>query len=265
MMKNKLEILRLVSSVDNGVSPRLTQAIDLIYSGKLQEYGLNYYSLILINQIGESLEEKVLKHGKDVYINVRYAVDDEYEIKNSFERNLIHLDIINTALIRLAAKDPRFDLEKIELIKKDILDINFLYEFDFKIFSSGQLTAKLTISPFEDWFDYYVTVGKSGHQIIKLLIFRGKPSVLYASEIFSSGKWQTNNEFIITDKNNEVEIHVRIDNGEVKYINLSPYEKPPYFEMMRADISKIENENAYRDWMHSLPPDVSGIITYEPN
>ena len=70
---------------------------------------------------------------------------------------------------------------------------------------------------------------------------------------------------MITGKAKEIELHVFVDECRKELVNLTPYEKPPYFQMMRADVSEEERDKAYRDWKHSLPPSISSVIDYEPN
>jgi len=72
---------------------------------------------------------------------------------------------------------------------------------------------------------------------------------------------------IITGKENVVETHILLNENKVEFLNLTPYEKPPIFEMMKAKAvkSKEESDKAYNDWIHSLPPSVAAIVTQEFN
>jgi hypothetical protein len=99
----------------------------------------------------------------------------------------------------------------------------------------------------------------------RLLIYKGKPSDYYIADLFFYGKWKDTNEFIITGKLKEMEIHITIDSCSVEYINLTSYPKAPFFEMMKADISDQDNKKAYDDYIHSLPPGIAAIVTHEPN
>jgi len=62
-----------------------------------------------------------------------------------------------------------------------------------------------------------------------------------------------------------MEILILIDKCEAVFTNLTAYDNPPYFQMMRADISPEDNEKAHKDWLHSLPPSSSGFITQNLN
>ena len=125
----KTDIIRLGSLVKEGVGGPETGAIRLIYSYLLQEMQLDFYDLIIINQIGEDLDELIISTGsKKVNINIRYATNELFDNKSIREKNIIRLDIIHTALMRLAVEDKRMGISKLEAIKNRILESNFSFE-----------------------------------------------------------------------------------------------------------------------------------------
>jgi hypothetical protein len=261
--------IRLNSVVPNGVgSGPESAAIDLIYSFLLPKYGQDAYSHIGINQIGDDLEELIIGDGKKVYINIRYPVYADFDSKSSEEKNLIRLDVVHSALIRIAKQDKKLEVEKLLAIRDEILANNFSFEFECKTYRNKRnekLVAKIVVHPEMNKFDYYVVVEDSGELKCKLIIYSGITVTLYFSELFSIGRWKSENELIITGKNKEVEIHLLIDECKLSYKNLTKYDKPPYYEMMKAGLSEAEKKRAYEDWKHSLPPGHAGVLNYEPN
>jgi hypothetical protein len=116
-----------------------------------------------------------------------------------------------------------------------------------------------------DKFNYYCLVEENGQVKCKVKIYCGGADTLYYPDLFSDVKWKSENEIIITGKAKEVEIKVTINKCEVAFTNLTNYDKPPYFEMMRADTSESERHKAHQDWLHSLPPAMSAIIRQSHN
>ena len=263
MFNKRLHILRLISVAPWGVGGAEVGALDLIYSFLLQKFNCDFYSHILINQIGDDLEEVIIKNGKGIIINVRYLTEN-FLNKSISEKNEIRLDIIHTALNRLAEKERKLDVVLLEKIRNQIRQHNFLFEFIYKQYEDkkNQLLGILLIHPLPDKFCYYFLTEKNGVVISKILIYEGKCSHHYIRDIFYKGKWANSKEFVIKDKNKEFEMHIFIEEGRIELINLTRYKKPPYFEMVKAG---GPHDEAYKDWLHSLPPGVAGVITHEPN
>ncbi|OQP48011.1 hypothetical protein A4H97_29680 [Niastella yeongjuensis] len=90
----KLHIFRFVSVSTAEGDFGSEQALGLIYSILLQEYKCDYYPHILVNHIGEDLEEQIIKIGRDVTINIRYLTEN-FINRSSAEKNEIRLDITN--------------------------------------------------------------------------------------------------------------------------------------------------------------------------
>jgi hypothetical protein len=262
-------IVRLNSVIPNGVgSGPESAAIDLIYSFLLREFKQNKYRQISINQIGYDLEEFITTTGDKIYINVRYPVVDEFNRMSENDKNIIRLDVIHDSLIRIANHEKKLDPKKLEEIKELILLKDFLFEFDCKSYPNKKyknLNAKIILQPLMTKFNYYLVVEDAGVIKCKVLIYSGIPVMIYFSELFSIGKWNGDNEIIISGKNKEVEITLSIDECILTYVNLTKFEKPPYFEMMRADLPEFEKRKAYFDWVHSLPPGHAAILNFEPN
>ena len=88
----------------------------------------------------------------------------------------------------------------------------------------------------------------------KVLVYEGKCTDHYIPTIFYTGKWKGPDEFVIKDKNKELELQVFVTKNRVNIVNLTKYENPPFFEMMKAGKT---NEDAQKDWLHSLPPGIA--------
>jgi hypothetical protein len=103
----KLHILRLGSVVPEGVGGPEAGSIDLIYSYLLQEYNCAVYPQIHINQIGDELEEFVMKMSGKMRVNIKYS-SKGFDSKSIEEKNLIRLDVVHTALLRIAEKEKKW-------------------------------------------------------------------------------------------------------------------------------------------------------------
>lgn len=244
-------------------------AISLIYTFLLEEFKMNVYSDIHVNQIRDDLNELIMKEpGRKIFINIRYPVYDDFETKSVDEKNRIRLDVTHAALLRIADYDKKLDIDKLEAIKNKILQENFSFEFVLKTFinkKNQSLVAKIVVNPQMDRFDYFVSIEESGKEKCKLLLYRGGTTAYYFGYFFKEGKWKNENELIISGKERQVEIHVFIDQCKVEYVNLTPYPKAPLFEMFKTDISKEDKEKAHQDWLHSLPPARAAIIREADN
>ncbi len=240
--------------------------IDIIYSYLLQSNNQYVHDYIFINEIGEDLDEVILKMGGTVHINVR---DLEYNNtnKNDNERKIHMLEIINAGLIRIAEKYKKLDVNIIHEIKRKVLENDFSFEFLYKEFSAKTtpaLIGQVLIKPTLKYFEVMVLVQDDNKVKCKIPIYYGMTLDSYLSEFFSKAKWK-NNALLISGKNKEVTVHVYHNECKIDYVNNSNYAAPPLFELYKAKLTVEEREMAYKDWMHSLPPAVAAIIEMEGN
>jgi hypothetical protein len=260
----KTHIFRLESVGPHTVGGPEAGAIDLIYTFLLQEYKQDVYSYLHINQIDEGLNELVMKEpGNKIFINIRYPIHEDFEQKSIEEKNRIRLDVIHTALLRIADYDKKLDVSKLEAIRNKILKNNFSFELECKAYLNNknkELLAKVLVHPQMDKFDYYVSIEKNGKVKCRLKIYSAATNIFYFPYFFRYGKWKNDNEFILIGTQKEVEIHIIVDKCRIDYKNLTPYENPPTFQMFRMDISKEEKEKAHQDYLHQLPPSHAAII-----
>ena len=259
-MKNKIVTLRLGSVVSGGLGGPEAGALNLIYSKMLQDHGQTMYNHIAINQIGEDLNELIIKEPKGVvYINIRYS-------RTSDRKQVDQLNIIHEALLRLSDEDNQLDRNKLNAIYVSILNCDFKFSFICKEYvdKKRKRFAQLTVEPELKLFKYFLSINGEGTSC-KLLVYSGGTDIFYVPAFFDKGEWNTKNEFVLTGKKNETEIRVNYEACSFEVINLTNYPKPPYFQMMRGDISQEEKQAALRDWDHSLPPGFGAIMSEKLN
>ncbi len=262
--------LRLNSVVLHGVgSGPESGAIDLIYSFLLTEFEQDIYMYISINQIGNDLKEFVMKEpGNKIHVNILYPAYEDFETKSVGEKNLIRLDVIHTALLRVANQYGKLEIQKLEEIKEKIINNNFSFDFICKAYpykKNDNLVAKIIVHPEMDRFNYFLLVEENQKVKCRIKLYCGLTNLFYYSDLFSTVKWKSMNELIITGKAKEVEICITVNECKITFTNLTNYQKSPYFEMMRADTSEADRQKAHQDWLHSIPPSHRALITNEPN
>ncbi|HTB27189.1 MAG TPA: hypothetical protein VK711_17580, partial [Puia sp.] len=252
-----------------GVGGPEAAAIDLIYMYLLQEFGQDIYSRIGINQIDNNLDEFVLKEpGNKIHVNIRYPAYENFESKSVEEKNRIRLDVIHTALLRIADNDGKLDKEKLYAIRLKILENNFSFDFIYRSYpfkKNPDLIGKVIIHPLMDKFIFYTLIENNGEEKCKLPIFIGIPGWYYMDKYFCYGKWKDEFHLIIWGKEKTVETHISIEACTVNIINLTSYNKPPYYTLMKANISEEERKQSNMDWLHSLPPAVAAVLRNAQN
>ena len=259
----KTHIFRLGSVGAHMVGGPEAGAIDLIYSSLLQEFGQDIYSHIHVNQIGQDLDELVMKEGKKIHINIRYPAYEDFEVKSVEEKNRIRLEVAHAGLLRIAEYDKKLDINKLEIIRKKILGNNFLFDFVYKTYvnkKNPNLSGKVIVQPLMDKFVFYALIEEDNKVKCKQIFFRGIPGYYYMDKYFCYGKWDKENELIIWGKEKIVETHVNIESCSVNIVNLTPYPTPPYYTLMRVDISDEEREKSRKDWEHSQPPAITALV-----
>jgi hypothetical protein len=254
----------LNSVVPHGVSGPEAGAIEVIYHFLLPKFKQNVYQCISINQIGDELNEFISREpGNKIHINIKYPAYEDFEKKSVAEKNRIRLDLVHTSLIRIAEYDNKLDKTILEEIKKEILSKDFSFDFVCKTFinrKNRSLIAKIVVRPDMFEFIHYVVIEEYGIEKCKILIYRGMTSSFYFNYFFKNGSWKSENELIISGNRNEIEIRVIIDECKVDFKNLTTYPKPPFFELMKTDITSEEREKARLDWHHSLPPGMAALL-----
>jgi len=262
----KLHILRLGSVVPDGVGGPEAAMLDLIYSYLLQRYNCDYYGHISINQVGSDLDEFIVKRGKRIDVNIRFPVTEFCKL-NIHEQNKIRVEVIHSALVRIAEKEKSLDIPSLLKIKKEIFDKHFEFEFTYKVYENHAINQKIEIliQPGPDKFNFYVSVKDAKVPSCKMLVYEGMSNDYYIPIIFASGKWKNRDHFVIRDKRKEIELHIFLKECRYELRNLTNYPDPPFFEMMKANTPPEIRERVYKDWLHPLPPGISGIISHSPN
>lgn len=251
--------IRLGSVIPHGVGGPEAIFIDFVYCQMLIEAGLNVYSYIGINQIADDLQELVIKEPTNkIYINIRYPVFSDFETRSEMEKNRIRVDIVHTALLRIADYDKRLDKAKLETIRNTILERNFSFEFVCETYpnkKNNHLNVKVVVHPGMTEFNYYAVVTELGKEKCRVPIYRGLPGVTYFySYFFATGKWKNNNEFILTGNLNEVETRVHVDTCHVAIVNLTTYGKPPQYTLLQAGIPEEQRKISRSEYNQTLSP-----------
>lgn len=255
--------IRLGSVIKDGVGGPEAGAIGLIYAFLLCEFEQDVYNHIGINQIGKDLDEVIIKRpGNNIYINIRYPFYENFASKTPFEKNQIRLDITHLALTRIAEYDKKISIDKLDKIRKKIIDNNFSFDIPFKSCVNNFdkiFSAQILVNPESNKFNYYVLILENGIQKCKKLIYSGETETFYFNYFFKNAKWENINELIITGEKKQVQISVSI-NCDVKFLNLTTYSKPPLFEMFKVDISQKEKDEASANWRNSLPTITQNVL-----
>lgn len=261
----KTNLLHLDSVVPNGVGGPEAGMISLIYSFLLSECGLDFYKYIHINQIGDDLDEVIINKGKEVYINIRYPAHSDFNLKNAVEKNIIRLEIVHAALLRIAAKNDKINVDVLGAIKERIIKSNFLFEIIYNAYHNKKkenLIAKVIIQPASEKFNFYVTITDDQMEKCRILIYEGKPTDYYVDDLFYYGKWKNENEFILSGKQSEIEFHFFADKCIIELINKSENKNSaPVFNLYKTGAG----EKDLQDYINSLNPGIAAVIVQSQN
>jgi len=231
--------IKLGSIVRHGIGGPQSGAIALIYEFLLGELNQTSYKYISVNQIGDDLDEVIVKMPVgQIYVNVRYPAYEDFKSRSIDEQNRIRLEIMHTGLLRIAKHEGKLNVEQLEVIKGKILAHNFSFSFLVKTFVNPKLMslrANLIVEPRIDRFDYFVSIVENGDEKCKVLIYEGTTSLYYVGYFFTKGRWKGDNELIIVGNRKEVEIHVLIDKCKVEYESLTELSETSAFEIYKAN------------------------------
>ncbi|HVU57811.1 MAG TPA: hypothetical protein VHD83_22270 [Puia sp.] len=253
-------MLRLGSVVEYEFGPN-TGAISLIYSHLLKKYDVEIDKDILVNHIGAELQEQIVRHGNQLGINIQWTLPSDFKLLGSHNKNLVFMEIINEALLRLAIESPQIDIIKIKAIRQEILDKGFSFDIVYKSFvnkNRGGQIAHVLIHPELEKFNYYLSIEEDKIERCRVMLYSGKTTAFYIPDLFFYGKWKGIKEFIVSGKRSEIEIHVCLDGCRVTFVNLSgDSAKAPLFELFK---SETDEKRSLQDYLYSLNPALSAII-----
>ena len=108
-------------------------------------------------------------------------------------------------------------------------------------------------------FDYSLVSTLDGIQTCKIPIYKGLTNTYYLPMFFQKAKWHGEDKIVLTGKENIVETHVALVDKVVSYVNLTKYEKPPLFELMKAGMPKQAKEKHSLNWRDSFDKKVVEI------
>lgn len=264
MMKAvKINLLRLGSVVPNGAGGPEAGAINLTYSLLLQGFGIDFYNHIAINQVGDDLDEIVQMSGKSVYINIRYPAPPDFSILSESAQNVIRLNIIHGALMRLSEDGGKIDLETLDHIKARILAHNFNLELVYRVFvnkADERQVCKIIVVPGKSSFLFFASMHVRSEAKCVVPLFTGLPTPVYFDQFFSRCKWKADGTVLIHGSSKESAFLIDSKNCKVNLLNLSNYDAPPSLEMMRGHVDDARKRATYKDWLHSLPPSLAALL-----
>lgn len=204
-----------------------------------------------------------MSEGKNRYVNIRYPVYPDFELKSSEEKNRIRLDVIHEGLLRLADVDKDLPTSTLEKIRDQILDQNFSFAIDYKTFVNPRNKEVIGIVRVNPQIDKFITsfhLFRCGKEECNAMLYVGIPQCFVVDSIFSKGKWLNERMFVFTDSRKEIQVVIDTANCNVEYKNLTQYRNAPFFQMMRAGLHQDDKDDAFQDWIHSLPPEIASII-----
>ncbi|WP_160711688.1 hypothetical protein [Chitinophaga solisilvae] len=241
------------------------EGISYIYAEMLKKNGITFYNHIQIIQTCEKDQNLILPQGKDINIKLTYDDGEDFSLKDDYKKQLFFVDVVHTALLFLAARDNRLDVEVLNSIKAEILSNNFNIPINYKSFISPKnelLKANVIVHPLMRHFNVYLEIEKSGELLKSLLIYKGKPTTFYLPDYFSKGKWSKNN-FVLSGRHTDMEISLSLTDFNLEFINKSGIEgKAPKFELMKADSDKA---TALSDYLQTLNPAIVAVLTSSQN
>lgn len=223
--------LRLTSVVSEFVDiNRCSEATTLMYSSLLSEYEMSFYSYIQINHIDDQANEKILKNGKQLFINIVYLVDG-FQLKSDAEKQLVFLLIVHEAFKRISVYDTRFDVEKLNLINDTILNGNFEFEFLYKVYKCRKGIGKILVIPKMRKFEFYFSYERENSECCRVFFYESFPTAYYKDDLFNLSKWDKSGVFIVEGDKSDVIFTIDAENClfEERLIN-----SPDRVDLVRA-------------------------------
>lgn len=261
----KLDYLRLISIDPYGIGNEGNGMIDILYSHLLNENGLSFYKYIKINQIHQSQDIKEFvdfDRGK-VHVNIIHNTPSNFDHLDDFSKNKIRLEVIHKGLLRLSKEDERFQKNKLEEIREELLSKKFYFVIEGVVLVNPfekNIISKISITPHSKYFIFSLEVKNENGVLCKANLYTSKPLVYYLDSFFSVMKWINKDELCVGGKSKEMNILLKLSNCDIRFKNLTRYNKPPLWEMGRAEATDIEKKVAYENWLDSLPPEYAAVI-----
>lgn len=261
----KLDYLRLISIDPYGIGNEGNGMLDILYSYLLRENGLSFYNYIKINQIHQSqgIKEFVDFDKGKVHVNIIYNTPSNFDFLDDFSKNKIRLELIHEGLLRLSKEDERFQKGKLEKIREEILLKKFYFIIEGVISVNPfdkNIISKILITPQPKYFIFSLEVKNENNFLYKVNLYISKPLVYYLDSFFSIMKWTKKDELYVSGKSKQMNILLNLSNCDIQFKNLTQYNKPPLWEIGKAEASDTEKKVAYKNWLDSLPPEYAAVI-----
>ncbi|MET0463356.1 MAG: hypothetical protein ABW007_09380 [Chitinophagaceae bacterium] len=230
--------VKLGSMVMHGVGGPQAGSMSLIYEFLLAQFNENHYSYISVKQIDETLDEVIVKMNRnEIYVNVRYPADPEFENLDQHTQQQTRLEIMHSGLSRIAEHEGKLSLDNLNAINAMIVKNKFQFEFTVKTFphpKNSALQALLSIIPDLKKFDFFLSVSENEKEKCRVHLYEGGPTTYYFGYFFSKAKWKGERELIISGSDKAIAIHILLDKCEVSYDPSALPENAP-FEIFRAN------------------------------
>ncbi|MFX1704513.1 hypothetical protein PV783_11195 [Chitinophaga sp. CC14] len=257
-------MLRLVSLTEEAIN-LCAEGISLVYGGMLKKHGLTFYSHIQIVHTSEKDQDLVIGERKDFHVRISYDPGVDFVLKDDHTRQIIMINIIHEALLKLARQKHHLDIEVLNLIKTELIKSPLEFRVKYKMFTHPKdktLLINVIIHPLLRHFNIYLELEKSEEIVANLLIYKGVNVPDYFTDFFSKGKW-AKKEFVLSGKATDMEIHLSLEDYSLKYVSTSGIEgKAPKFELMKADADK---RTALEEYLHTLNPAIVAVLMGSAN
>lgn len=253
-------MLRLVSKTDEAIN-LCAEGISLVYGGMLKKYGLTFYRHIQIVHTSEKVQDLVIGERKDFHVRISYDLGVDFVLKDDCTIQIIMINIMHEAFLKLARQEGHVDIEVLNAIKAEIIERPLDFRVKYRAFAHPKdkaLLMNVIIHPLLRSFNIYLELEKNGEIATNLLTYKGINVPTYFSDFFSKGKW-AKKEFVLSGKATDMEIHLSLEDYSLKYVSTSGIEgKTPKFEIMKADTDK---KTALEEYLHTPNPAIIAILT----
>lgn len=235
--------------------------LSYIYSELFKQQGINFYDVITI-ELSNDEEEEYRVFGtntKRLFVFKKFNADTYYGINDDAEKKMFLLSIFKQTTREIARRDNRINILQLDSIEKLILDYDFEFAFvRHSVFNKQRnRSVSLIVKPLISYFEFYLEASQGTETGCDVLIYRGKPSDYYLDDLFFSGKWKAQNEYVLKGRRSEVEFHFFVDSCVVDLINVSANQADtPIFNMFKFGAG----EGELRAYIDSLNPDLASAM-----
>lgn len=196
-----------------------SEALALIYEHLLQHHKQNQYSHIGIIQVATIEEEVIFRSAKAIHVNIFYPTDKNFEQNSIKEKNLVRLNIVHEALLRISNFENKLDKGTLSIIKEDIIKKKFIYKLKIRSYikktSSGIYEAEISVVPKMYGFQISFSFKINGVELWRAPFYRSINTAYFFHQFFFKAKWRSDLHLVIYNKFDEFEIHFLVEKKEI--------------------------------------------------